>query len=252
MDMQFQIAFVSQWRKYFGEAELPLTIEYANEDRDIPAHIPGAEPHCIIGVLEKARAGSPVRMTRTSFGSAGGRFYCGFTPTIPSGVGEYFSHDDQGKGQRYKKTPEIAWSAYDLDTPVPAPAANLIFKRWDLLSDADHPSVVIFFATPDVLSGLFTLANYAESRPEGVVMAPFATGCAAIVKYPGLEAKKEHPRAVLGMFDITARPFVPAGTLSLAIPIRKFEEMVSDMDESFLTTNSWQKVRARMDSEARL
>jgi hypothetical protein len=252
MDMQFQRAFLSQWRKYFGEAELPLTIEYTDQDSGIPAHDGSEEPHCIIGVLQGARAGSPLRMTRKSFGSAGGRFFCGFTNAIPSGSAEFLSHDDQGKGGRHKKTPEIVWSAYQLDAPVPAPAANLIFKRWDLLTEADDPTVVIFFATPDVLSGLFTLANFAESGPDGGVMVPFATGCGAIVKYPILEAKKEHPRAVLGMLDITARPFVPTGTLSLAIPMQKFRAMVADMDESFLITNSWQKVQARIGTGAQI
>jgi hypothetical protein len=50
----------------------------------------------------------------------------------------------------------------------------------------DDPEVVIFFAQPDVLSGLFTLANYDEADPNGV-FAPFAAGCGSIVHYPYLE-----------------------------------------------------------------
>jgi hypothetical protein len=34
----------------------------------------------------------------------------------------------------------------------------IVFKRWDTLDEADSPEVVIFFAPPDVISGLFTLA----------------------------------------------------------------------------------------------
>jgi hypothetical protein len=39
------------------------------------------------------------------------------------------------------------------------PIVFYVFKRWDTLDEADSPEVVIFFAPPDVISGLFTLAN---------------------------------------------------------------------------------------------
>ena len=43
--------------------------------------------------------------------------------------------------------------------------------------------VAIFFAPPNVLSGLFTLANFDEPLPNGVI-AHFGAGCASIVDYP--------------------------------------------------------------------
>ena len=55
--------------------------------------------------------------------------------------------------------------------------------------------------------------------------------------------------AVLGMFDVSARPFVKDGVLSFAVPIKKLERMVDDMDESFLITPSWDKVRGRLGSK---
>jgi hypothetical protein len=42
------------------------------------------------------------------------------------------------------------------------------------------------------------------------------------------------------------RPGVDAGTLTFSVPMRKLERMVSDMDESFLITESWQKVKSRL------
>jgi hypothetical protein len=53
-----------------------------------------------------------------------------------------------------------------------------MFKRWDNLEKEDNPEVVIFFAQPNVLSGLFTLANFDESRPEGV-FTPMGSGCSS-------------------------------------------------------------------------
>jgi hypothetical protein len=120
-----------------------------------------------------------------------------------------------------------------------------VFKRWDKLAESDDPAVVIFFAQPDVLSGLFALANFDESDSQPVI-APMGSGCSSIVHYPYRELQSSHPRAVLGMFDVSARPWVPPGELTLAIPWPKFLRMVSEMDESFLVTESWSKVMMRI------
>ncbi len=66
-------------------------------------------------------------------------------------------------------------------------------------------------------------------------------GCATIVQYPLVECRSNRPSAVLGMFDVSARPGVHANTLTFSIPMQKFERMVDNMDESFLITGSWEK-----------
>jgi len=48
------------------------------------------------------------------------------------------------------------------------------------------------------------------------------------------------------MFDVSARPSVPGNTLTIAIPMNKFEKMIDNMEESFLITKSWAKVRRRI------
>jgi hypothetical protein len=48
------------------------------------------------------------------------------------------------------------------------------------------------------------------------------------------------------MFDVSARPCVEAKVLTLAVPWPKFRQMVDDMEESFLITRSWERVRARI------
>ena len=50
------------------------------------------------------------------------------------------------------------------------------------------------------------------------------------------------------MFDVSARPFVPAGVLTFAAPMAKFARMVDNMEESFLITDSWAQVRRRIES----
>lgn len=157
---------------------------------------------------------------------------------------------DQLEGERYKKSPELVQEALTHMPPFQAPGRYLVFKRWDQLEAADEPEVVIFFALPDVLSGLFTLANFDEADPYGVV-APFGAGCGSIVQYPYRKKEADRPRAVLGMFDVSARPCVPREVLTFAVPMGKFLRMVNNMEESFLITSSWSKVCQRIQRQAK-
>jgi hypothetical protein len=161
---------------------------------------------------------------------------------------EYFLScgiEGEMEGERYKKSPEIVRQLMENSPRFDAPENYIVFKRWDKLGQIDEPEVVIFFAEPDVLSGLFTLSGFEEVEREAIV-APFAAGCGSIVLYPYLEIERDRPRGVLGMFDVSARPFVPKDTLSFAIPMTKFRRMVDDMEESFLITQSWAKVNKRI------
>ena len=106
--------------------------------------------------------------------------------------------------------------------------------------------MVIFFAQNDVLSGLFTLFNYDQANPEGVI-APMSSGCASIVSYPYIEKDSAHPRGVIGMFDPSARPFVAKDILSFAAPMSRLTSLLDDMEESFLITHSWQVIQKRIE-----
>jgi len=172
----------------------------------------------------------------------------GFEQNIMPNFEYFLSCGIPGKleGERYKKTPALVNKALQYQQPFNAPARYIVFKRWDMLDDLDDPQVVIFFATPDVLAGLFTLANFDQEEPQGVI-APFGSGCSSIVYYPYFQRESEHPKAVIGMLDISARPYVGKNELTFAAPMAKFLTMVQNMDESFLITRSWQNVQKRLD-----
>jgi hypothetical protein len=149
------------------------------------------------------------------------------------------------EGERYKKTPEIVKTLMAKAPKFRAPGKFIVFKQWDKLEEPDRPEVVIFFARPDVLSGLFTLAGFDMADPNGV-FTPFAAGCGSIIQYPYLERSTDTPRAVIGMFDVSARPFIPEDMLSFAVPMSKFDRMIDNMNESFLITPSWGKIQKRI------
>ncbi len=247
MDINIKTSFLESWKKHFNDAELPLAFYYTNQkDRaELVAH-PSAH-QCMIGVLARARKGTPLCFEAGSIGCAGGKRYSGFSGEISPTFEYFLSCGIPGKfeGERYKKSPEIVREMLKIAPKFEAPAPYIVFKRFDLLEESDEPDAVIFFATSDVLAGLFTLANFDEVEPNGV-FCPFSAGCGSIIQYPYLEKSSDRPRGVIGMFDISARPFVPKEALTFAVPINKFTRMVNNMQESFLITRTWEKVKKRI------
>lgn len=238
--------FITLWKKYFKDAELPITFYYTNGNGNAAWVHVEKKRSCIIGELAKVRSGESIVYNADFITCGGAKRYLGFTNTIRNGF-EYFLScgNEEIEGERYKRTPEIVLETMKNHKQLPLPGKNIVFKRWDKLIETDTPEVVIFFAKPDVLSGLFTLANFDQVEPNGV-FTPFGAGCGTIVHYPYLEMKSDRPRAVIGMFDPSARPYVPGNVLTFALPMVKFEKMISYMEESFLITDTWKSVNKRI------
>ncbi len=247
MPDQFKHIFADKWRSYFGRAEWPLAFYYtdkpAPEDLEESHHI----TRCLIGNLNRVRQGFTYVYNVDTPGCTGGKRYTGLTNNMRPDIEFFLSCGIPGKveGERYKKTPELVRAHLEKHPEFEAPAANLVFKRWDKLREDEKPLAAIFFATPDVLSGLFTLANY-DWPDSDAVTAPMGAGCASIISYVFEENQKAQPRCILGMFDVSARPYVPSGTLTFTVPINRLKQLVNNMDSSFLITSTWEKVVQRI------
>lgn len=249
MDINLKEKFIKEWEKYFNGSDLPIVFYYTDKEDLAEVVKPPSGHQCLIGVLSKVRRGTSLCFASNSIGCGGGRRYLGFSEEIMPDFEYFLSCGLPGKyeGERYKKSPELVKEVLKIIPKFKAPDRFIVFKRWDRLEKMDNPDVVIFFAWPDVLSGLFTLTNFDEVEPNGV-FAPFAAGCGSIVQYPYLEKDSDRPRGVLGMFDVSARPFVPKNRLTFALPMNKFVRMIENMEESFLITSSWNKVKKRISS----
>ncbi len=247
MDNKIKTEFCNRWKLYFGDADLPICFFYTDNEEVQLASSP-KKRQCFIGVLAKVRRGESLRFNGDNVTCLGGKRYLGFSNKMMPYFEHFLSCGITGKieGERYKKSPELVKELMKHMPFFEAPARYIVFKRWDMLDDKDEPEVVIFFAKTDVLSALFTLANFDETEHFSVI-APFAAGCSSIVMYPYLENRSKRPRAVLGMFDVTARAFVPKDILTFAVPMNKFTRMVENMDESFLITTSWAKIKKRIN-----
>ena len=248
MNPEIRDHFILQWKNYFNNAELPITFYYTNNPGNASLVSSSGKWNCLICQLKKVRSGESLAFSPEALKCGGAKRYLGFTDKMRPNF-EYFLScgiENEMEGERYKRTPEIVREIMKNQKKLNIPGKYIVFKRWDKLDDSDRPEVVIFFATPDVLSGLFTLANYDQIDPNSTI-APFGAGCGSIVHYPYLEKDSEQPKAVIGMFDVSARPCVPESVLTFSVPMVKFSKMISYMDESFLITESWKKVRERMN-----
>ncbi len=247
MDIAFKQHFMTQWEKYFAGAELPLALYYTNDPSQAEV-LPDVNGwRCVIADVNKARRGNPIALKSSSVGCPGGRKYCGFSTHIREGFEYFLSSGIPGKleGERYKKTPELVKNLLAKWPEFIAPGEYIVFKRWDALTESDTPEVMVFFASPDVLSGLFTLAGFDVDETSAVTV-PFAAGCASIAQFPYQQRGREDEKCVIGMLDVSARPYVESGIMTFAAGYEKFVTMTANMDESFLITPSWDKIAKRI------
>lgn len=247
MDPDLKDKFINLWRMYFPGESLPITFEISDDTRGIQEARKAENWRCFICDLTKVRNGTDLACNQSSISCSGGRRYCGFANEIRPDFRYFLSYGIEGKveGERYKKTPEIVDKWREEMDEVPASGRYILFKRWDHLNKTDNPEVAIFFCRPEVLSGLFTLANYDRADPFAVI-SPMGAGCSTIVYYPYFEQHSHDPRAVIGMMDPSARPCVPVDILTFAVPMKKFVSMIHNMEESFLTTPTWEKVKKKI------
>jgi len=248
MNIEVRDHFIHQWKKYFNNADLPITFYYTNDPGNATLMPSSGRWNCLICELQRVRSGQSLAFSSESLKCGGARRYLGFTDKMRPNF-EYFLScgiENKMEGERYIRTPGLVEELMKNQKKLKISGKYIVFKRWDNLDEIDNPDVAIFFATPDILSGLFTLANYDQSEPNST-FAPFGAGCGSIVHYPYVEKDSERPRAVLGMFDVSARPCVPSGILTFSVPVVKFTKMISYMDESFFITDSWKTVQNRIN-----
>jgi uncharacterized protein (DUF169 family) len=247
MEVEFINHFMQQWDKYFPGAELPITNYYTDHPQNEDLNDSKVMDRCLIGNMQRVRQGFPFVYDAHTHGCSGGKRYTGYSHSLRPNFEYFLSCGIPGEleGERYKRDPELVKQYLLQHPPFDAPGKYLVFKRWDKLDEQDEPIAVVFFATGDVLSGLFALANYDMAEPDGVITL-MGSGCAQMIGYPVEQSKLEKQRCVLGMFDVSARPHVGKDELTFAIPTQRFRQLVGYMDESFLITNSWKKIKDRL------
>lgn len=231
--------FLQKYREAFGEAA-PLPIAFGYSDT---LAVEGKKvPRCMIGAIRKVCEGEPLALTAQNVLCGGGSLYTAFAPMqerIPAFVSET---------EHYKQTREQVKAFIDkLDIRL-TEKPYLNFVRMDRLTDFDSVEGILFFATPDRLSGLCSWAFF-DNDADDAVCTRFASGCCSIVAFAVQENRRGGRSCFLGMLDPSARPLVPADELSFTIPMSRFREMLQTMEHSALFQKAYSIVRKRMNGE---
>jgi len=164
-------------------------------------------------------------------------------PLLNAEMNDNFVH-----GERYIQTPELVEDFIESLPITDIPNTYVVFKPLNqVILEQEVPEVIVFFGDMDQISALSILANYGRKGNENVIF-PFAAGCQNIGIYPFRESKSEHPRAVLGLNDISARVALKRvlkdDVMTFSVPFRLFEEMEKTVPESFLERTTWKQLMA--------
>ena len=227
--------FIIKFREAFGDAA-PLSVSLAYGAT--PAAEVKSVPKCMIGAVSKVRHGDSLTLCADNVLCGGGGLYAAFRP-MPERVPVFVS-----EVEHYKKTKEMVKDYVDSLGITLTDKPYLNFVRVDKLSSWDDAEAMIFFATPDILSGLCTWAFYDNNSPDAVT-TQFASGCASIITFAVNENRINGRRCFLGMLDPSARPLVPENELTFTIPMSRFKEMLDTMNDSALYQKAFSVLKIR-------
>jgi len=232
--------FIENIKEAFGEAgELPVA--FWHSDTPVSEHTEKING-CFFKEFEKLKEGESICLSNERIGCMGGKFYTGFTE-----MGERIPNFVSLK-EKYKKTPEMV---LDFVQKMGVPLVDekfLNISPIDQIESFDNIVGILFFATPDQLSGLASWAFF-DNNSDDAVTTKFGSGCSSIFTEVAVENSKNGRRTFIGLFDPSVRRHIQSNILSFAIPMSRFKEMYYTMRECCLfDTPAWGKIRDRMRS----
>ena len=233
------LEFIARYREAFGEST-PLPVAFGYSDR--AATEVRKIPRCIVGAIRKVCDGEPLTLTAGNVQCGGGSLYTAFAP-MPERVPAFVAEVEHYKQTREQVEEYIGRIGIRLSEK---PYLN--FVRLDQLEDPDEAEGILFFATPDVLSGLCSWAFY-DNNDTDAVCVPFASGCCSIVTFAAKENASGDRRCFIGMLDPSARLLVPKDELTFTLPACRFKEMMQTMEQSALFRKAYSAVRERIEGK---
>ncbi len=226
-----------------GLSGVPYGFDYLPDEPE-GAMMPKSEGwSCAVAMLRGCmRTGKTMAITQEKFGCIGAGYHLGFIRPVPGFLPNYISKGEVPQGmepEHYLEDASVAQAYYDeIEKPV-ASDKVLVFKPYDQFQTP--PPFVLFMEQPEIISGLHQLVAFV-TKSFHEVASPYGSGCGNLVAWPRTFASEGHPKAVLGGWDPSCRPFMALDALTLTLPWEMFTQMVDRWKDSFLTTETWQRV----------
>jgi uncharacterized protein (DUF169 family) len=152
------------------------------------------------------------------------------------------------EGERFLKSPAVVRSYLAYLPLFYVRDRFVVMKPIHEVEDGEEVKSVVFVANADQISALSILANYATGNiREGVIVAGGAAGCQAMGVCTYAEGQEDHPRAVVGLTDLSARKAVRTtlgkDVLTFSVPLAIYKEMEQNVPGSFLELDLWKELR---------
>ena len=232
---------IQAYTEAFGiETQLPIAFGFSDE----PLTKPKDGLRCLLGLFPKVRKGDTVTLADKFISCGGGMLYMG-TGELQERIPNFVSNIEH-----YQQTPQMVRDYVEGLHIVPAPKKYIYFIRIDKLSTWEDIEGVIFFAKPDVLSGLCAWAFF-DDNSSSAVITRFASGCASLITMAVAENRKEDGHSCfLGGFDPSARIMMPADEMTFVIPAIRLVKMLQTMKDTCLfDTPAWSKIKQRIKNQ---
>lgn len=210
---------------------------------------------CVIGNIWLARKKNcAAYISAEEYGCPGGVFYCATMKPNLRFIEHYVTTGFEGTpihGERYLSSPEAMRTFLDRVEPRDAPGKYCIFKPLSLFTKGEKPEFVIFFARPEVLTGLFIQTTFTTGNVDSVAV-PFGAACTNIVGWPLYYQERGEEKAVLGGFDPSARKYMKTDELTFTLPWSLYGKMLKALPESmFNFEGAWPTVRKKIQRSAK-